>query len=111
MRLAATHGDAWVTTGDRTAAEPLAAAEGAAVVRDQLARLEEACAAVDRAATIDRLVLTGPGLAPGLSSVEEFRDTVGRYEEIGVTDLVVHWPRPDPPYAGDQATFERVITA
>ena len=44
-----------------------------------------------------------------LTSVEAFRDTAGRYEEVGVTDLVVHWPRPAPPFAGDEATFERTF--
>src|SRR5439155_196393 len=60
-------------------------------------------------ATLDRIVLTGPQLDGGLTSVEAFRDTAGRYEEVGVTDLVVHWPRPAPPFAGDQATFERTF--
>jgi hypothetical protein len=39
-----------------------------------------------------------------------FADTVGRYAEVGVTDLVVHWPRSTEPYAGDVATFERVVS-
>ncbi len=34
----------------------------------------------------------------------------GRYAEAGVTDFVVHWPRGDRPYAGDRATFERIVT-
>jgi hypothetical protein len=42
-------------------------------------------------------------------SVDEFDDTVGRYAAIGVTDLVVHWPRADDPYAADLLTFERIF--
>jgi hypothetical protein len=46
----------------------------------------------------------------GLASPEAFRETVGRFEEVGVTDFVVHWPRPCEPYAGDLAMFERIFT-
>ncbi len=57
-------------------------------------RLDEACLAVGRdPASIDRLVLTGPRLDAGLTSVDAFDEMAGRYAEIGVTDLVVHWPR------------------
>jgi len=55
-------------------------------------------------------VLTGPRLDAGLSSLDAFDDAVGRYTEAGVTDLVVHWPRPDEPYAGDEGVFERIFT-
>jgi hypothetical protein len=44
------------------------------------------------------------------ASPEAFRDAVGRFEELGVTDLVVPWPRPDNPFAGDLGTLE-VIAA
>jgi alkanesulfonate monooxygenase SsuD/methylene tetrahydromethanopterin reductase-like flavin-dependent oxidoreductase (luciferase family) len=111
MRLAACHGETWVTTGDR-AREGLGAAEGARVVAAQGARLEETCAEVGRdPRTLARMVLTGLALAPGLESVESFRETLGRYEAVGVTDFVVHWPRAAAPFAGDRARFERVITA
>jgi cob(I)alamin adenosyltransferase len=87
------------------------AAEGAAIVRAQIERLEAACAEVGRdPATIDRIVLTGGELEAGLSSVEAFRDLAGRYAEVGVTDLVVHWPRESEPYVADLAVFERIFT-
>lgn len=111
MRLAATYGEIWVTTGDRTRAGLLDATEGAKSVRRQMDRLDEQCAAVGRDPTVlRRLVLTGLILDPGLGSVEAFRDTVGRYEEAGVTDFVVHWPRPEQPYAADLTTFERLFS-
>jgi hypothetical protein len=34
----------------------------------------------------------------------------GRYAEVGVTDLVVHWPRESEPYVADLAVFERIFT-
>jgi alkanesulfonate monooxygenase SsuD/methylene tetrahydromethanopterin reductase-like flavin-dependent oxidoreductase (luciferase family) len=112
MRLAATYAETWVTTGDRTREAPVGAAEGAKMIGAEIARLADACAAVGRdPASLRRLVLSGPVLDAGLTSVEAFRDTIGRYAEVGVTDFVVHWPRPQPPYAGDVATFERIVTA
>ena len=112
MRLAATYGQTWVTTGERSSEELLDPVEGAGVVREQIRRLEEACGAVARdPATIDKLVLTGPALDAGLQSEESFADAAGRFAEVGVTDLVVHWPRPSEPYAGDPNAFERIFSA
>jgi alkanesulfonate monooxygenase SsuD/methylene tetrahydromethanopterin reductase-like flavin-dependent oxidoreductase (luciferase family) len=111
MRLAAEYGQAWVTTGDRSLAGPIAGAQGARVVAAQMDRLAEACAAVGRdPGSLDRLVVAGTVLDPGLGSVEAFRDTAGHYEAAGVTDLVVHWPRPDGPFATDLTTFERIFS-
>jgi alkanesulfonate monooxygenase SsuD/methylene tetrahydromethanopterin reductase-like flavin-dependent oxidoreductase (luciferase family) len=111
MDLAVRHAATWVTTGDvGTVDTPIDAATGAAQVAGQMARLDERCAAAGRdPATLARCVLTGLTLDPGLSSPEHFRDTLGRYAEVGVTDLVVHWPREAEPYAGDRATFERAV--
>jgi alkanesulfonate monooxygenase SsuD/methylene tetrahydromethanopterin reductase-like flavin-dependent oxidoreductase (luciferase family) len=110
MRLAAIHGQTWVTTGDRTRTGPIAAPAGAAMVAEQISRLNEACVAVGRdPGDLDRLVVMGPILDPGLTSVEEFRDGAGRYAEIGITDLVVHWPRPDGVFAGDARLFEHIL--
>lgn len=103
LRLAATHAATWVTTGDR-------AGGGVEAVGDQVKRLEDACASAGRdPSTVDRLVLTGPELPAGLESEQAFADTVGHYAHVGITDLVVHWPRSSEPYAGDVATFERII--
>jgi alkanesulfonate monooxygenase SsuD/methylene tetrahydromethanopterin reductase-like flavin-dependent oxidoreductase (luciferase family) len=112
MRLAASYGDTWVTTGDLSDEGGLLGAEaGVRVVRAQMGRLEEACAAAGRdPASIARLVLTGPRLDPGLSSLEAFTDTTGLYAEAGVTDLVVHWPREEEPYAADLTTFEHIFS-
>jgi len=104
MRLAASYAETWVTTGDRSGG-------GIGGVADQVKGLEDVCLSAGRdPSTIGRLVLTGPELDPGLESEGAFADTVGRYEEVGITDLVVHWPRPSEPYAGDVATFERVVS-
>jgi alkanesulfonate monooxygenase SsuD/methylene tetrahydromethanopterin reductase-like flavin-dependent oxidoreductase (luciferase family) len=110
MRVAATHASVWVTNGDRAHdGPPLPAARGAEVVAQQLTRLEEACAAVGRdPATIDRLVLTGSRLDSGLASRAEFDEVKRAYTAIGVTDLVVHWPRASEPYAGDESILDQI---
>jgi len=110
MRLAAAHAQIWVKTGSRTRQGPVTPATGAQDVGDQIAQLDEACAEVGRdPRTLDRLVVTGPALDSGLVSPEAFAETVGRYAEIGVTDLVVHWPRPTDPYRADPVVFERIF--
>jgi hypothetical protein len=109
MRLAAQHGDFWVALGG-TSDDLWGPAEGAAAVAAQVKRVESACQEIGRdPSSLRRLVLTGIPLDPGMSSPEAFRDTVGHYEEVGVTDFVVHWPRPSEPYAGDLAMFERIF--
>src|SRR5206468_4150691 len=75
MRLVAEYAQTWVTIGDRVRRKFLQTEDGVQVVREQMARLDDACAEVGRdPATIDRLVLTGPLLDSGLSSVEAFRN-------------------------------------
>jgi alkanesulfonate monooxygenase SsuD/methylene tetrahydromethanopterin reductase-like flavin-dependent oxidoreductase (luciferase family) len=112
MQLAATYGGTWVTTGERLVERPMRAADGVRVVRDQMARLDDACAQIGRdPASLRRLVLAGPVLDGGLASLDAFRDTIGLYAAAGVTDFVVHWPRQDEPYAGDLRTFEHIIAS
>lgn len=110
MRVAARHASMWVTNGDRShEGPPLPAERGAEVVARQLRLFEEVCEDEGRdPATVERLVLTGPRLASGLQGVDEFRTVVDAYEAVGVTDLVVHWPRPEPPYVGDEAILEEI---
>lgn len=110
MELAARYAETWVTTGERGAPEHLDGAEGAEVVARQIEQVAEACTRVGRDPdSLARLVVTGPVLDAGLSSVERFRDTAGRYAEVGVTDLVVHWPRSSEPYAADTEVFESIL--
>jgi alkanesulfonate monooxygenase SsuD/methylene tetrahydromethanopterin reductase-like flavin-dependent oxidoreductase (luciferase family) len=111
LALTVEHGQGWVTVGERDRAGGAAALdESVATVAAQLAKVDEACAAGGRdPATLDRYVLTGLNLDSGLRSVREFDELVDRYEAIGITDLVVHWPRPAPPYEGDEATFLRIL--
>jgi hypothetical protein len=111
MRVAARHGSIWVTNGDRShSGPPLVPSQGAMVVSRQLKRLEKVCNHEGRGLeTIDRLVLTGSRLDAGLGSPTQFAELVDAYEAVGVTDIVVHWPRADDPYAGDEAVLEQIV--
>lgn len=110
MGVVARYGQAWVTTGPRDAQRELGAAEGARAVGEQLRLLEAACEGIGRdPSELRRMVLLGPVLAQGLGSAQQLADTMGHYAEAGMTDVIVHWPRPDEPYRGDRAHFERVV--
>ena len=110
MKVVARFGQGWVTTGPADGARNVAPSEGARAVAVQRRLLEQACEAVGRdPSTLRHYVLLGPVLEQGLSTVDEFSDTLGRYEESGVTDCVVHWPRASEPFAGERSNFERMV--
>jgi len=95
LGLVARHGDAWITILGPSELTP-AGAE--AIVRTRTSRLEDACAAIGRdPATIQRIYLVGDTGERPLAGVEAFADFVGRYAELGFTDVVFHHPRPDDP--------------
>jgi alkanesulfonate monooxygenase SsuD/methylene tetrahydromethanopterin reductase-like flavin-dependent oxidoreductase (luciferase family) len=105
-RLAARHGQAWVTTGGGETA-----AESRTMVRDQIARLEDACAEIGRdAGEVDRILLTGFTPDAPLASVDAFLETAHAYRDAGITEIVLHWPIPDSQFAADPAVFERIAT-
>jgi len=110
IEVVAKHGQLWVTNGDRGhRGPPLPPADGAAVVSRQMKFLDAACEQRGRdPATIDRLVLTGSRLDPGLRSAAQFAELKEIYATVDVTDLVVHWPRAQEPYAGDEAILEQI---
>jgi alkanesulfonate monooxygenase SsuD/methylene tetrahydromethanopterin reductase-like flavin-dependent oxidoreductase (luciferase family) len=102
LRLAANYGDLWVANGG-------AGDSPVEDVRRRIGRLAEACAEVGREpAEVRRLLLTGFTGERWLESLEAFRDLAGRYAEAGITDLVVHWPRPDTPWAAETRVFEEI---
>jgi alkanesulfonate monooxygenase SsuD/methylene tetrahydromethanopterin reductase-like flavin-dependent oxidoreductase (luciferase family) len=102
MWLAARYGDLWVTESGGTG-DPVKG------IRERIARLAEACAQEGRdPAEQRRLLLTGFTDERWADSAEAFRDLAGRYAEAGITDLVVHWPRPDTPWAADRKVIEEI---
>jgi alkanesulfonate monooxygenase SsuD/methylene tetrahydromethanopterin reductase-like flavin-dependent oxidoreductase (luciferase family) len=111
MRLAARHGQAWVTTGD-----PKLFAEGTpeqsrAAIRGQLDRLATACAEAGRdAAELDKVLLTGFTPDRPLDSFDAFVDFAGRHFALGITEIVLHAPIPDTGFAADRKGFDRIAT-
>ena len=59
---------------------------------------------------VDRFLSVDAAPVYSLTSAEHFRDVVGRAGELGFTDVVCHWPRPDEPYAGQESTVEKVAS-
>ncbi|MGY1452105.1 LLM class flavin-dependent oxidoreductase [Streptomyces sp. SS8] len=113
MRLAARHGQAWVTTGDPRLYETGTPKQSQAALRGQIERLGEACAEAGRdAAELGKVLLHGftPERNTPLESVEAFVDFAGRHRELGFTEIAVHWPIPGTGFAADRAVFERIAT-
>lgn len=106
MRVAAEHGDGWVTCpfGDDAKAV-------APQMEIQLRALEKACAELGRdTADLERVYLTGFTPENPLASVAEFTEIVSRYAELGITELIVHWPEPGTAFDNDMDIFERIAT-
>jgi hypothetical protein len=57
--------------------------------------VDAACAAVGRSpSSLRRVVLVPLALSWAQSSVDAWEDFLGRVGEIGIDDVVIHWPRP-----------------
>ncbi|GAA1805031.1 LLM class flavin-dependent oxidoreductase [Actinomadura chokoriensis] len=101
MRVAARHGTGWVTGGGAEGVEPYDA------VRSRLAALGAACEEEGRELD-DLIFMTGFTDEPWLESPEAFADLAGRYAELGITEIVLHWPRPGTPWEADMKVFEAI---
>jgi alkanesulfonate monooxygenase SsuD/methylene tetrahydromethanopterin reductase-like flavin-dependent oxidoreductase (luciferase family) len=107
MRLAVEYGTGWVTTGPRVETldqwwSALARLGG---------RLDEALANAGRdPATLERHLNLDSSPQFALSSVGAFEEMAGRAGDLGFTDVITHWPRPEGPYAGDEAVLESVAS-
>ncbi|MGW2015830.1 LLM class flavin-dependent oxidoreductase [Streptomyces sp. NPDC001927] len=113
LKLAARHGQAWVTTGDPKLYENGTPEESVAAIRGQIEKLGKACAEIGRdVAELDKILLTGftPDRSRPLESVGAFVDFAGRHKELGFTEIVIHWPIPDSDFAADQRVFEQIAT-
>ncbi|MBC2865839.1 LLM class flavin-dependent oxidoreductase [Streptomyces mexicanus] len=111
LRLAARHGQAWVTTGDPKLFEDGTPEQSLQALRGQTEKLAEACAAIGRdVRDLDKILLTGftPDRGRPLESLDAFVDFAGRHRELGFTEIVLHWPIPDSDFAADQKVFEQI---
>lgn len=113
LRLAARHGQAWVTTGDPKLFEAGTPEQSAEALRGQAERLAAACAEIGRdAGAMEKILLTGftPERGSMLESVDAFVDFAGRHRALGFTELVIHAPIPDSDFAADESVFEKIAT-
>lgn len=103
MAVAARFADGWVTTGSGADAVEQWWADLAALT----GQFDEAEGAAGRAGMRRYLSLDSAPVF-SLTSIETFRDAVGRAAGLGFTDVIVHWPRPSGVYAGDPAVLDDV---
>jgi alkanesulfonate monooxygenase SsuD/methylene tetrahydromethanopterin reductase-like flavin-dependent oxidoreductase (luciferase family) len=111
LRLAAQYGQAWVTTGDPKLYENGTPEQSIQAIRGQVDKLADACAEIKRdAAGLDKILLAGftPDRGRPLESLDAFVDFAGRHQELGFTEIVVHWPIPDSDFAADEKVFEQI---
>ncbi|GHG59575.1 LLM class flavin-dependent oxidoreductase [Streptomyces griseocarneus] len=111
MRLAARHGQAWVTTGDPKLYETGTPEQSLAAIGGQIERLGAVCAEAGRdVADLRKVLLTGFTPDRPLESFDAFVDFAGAHAELGIDEIVVHWPIADSMFASDVAVFEKIAT-
>ncbi|MGW1029204.1 LLM class flavin-dependent oxidoreductase [Streptomyces sp. NPDC002577] len=111
LKLAASHGQAWVTTGDPKLFETGTPEQSLQAIRGQVEKLGAACETLGRdAAELDKILLTGFTPDRPLDSFDAFVDFAGNHAALGFTEIVLHWPVPDSDFAADQKIFERIAT-
>jgi alkanesulfonate monooxygenase SsuD/methylene tetrahydromethanopterin reductase-like flavin-dependent oxidoreductase (luciferase family) len=109
MRLAARYGDGWVTNGVAARQGRVPPEVTPELARRQIDAVRQMC--VDRGrdpATLKVLLLNVNRTHSPLSSVGAFADMADRYARAGVTDLIVPFPRSEPPYEGDVRVLEQI---
>lgn len=106
MRLAARFGQGWAVTGAPHRDDPEAWWR---TVAERAERFEVILAEHGRdPASVDRFVSVDSSGIYSLVSVAAFEEAAGRAAELGFTDLVVHWPRPDGVFAGTESVLEQL---
>jgi alkanesulfonate monooxygenase SsuD/methylene tetrahydromethanopterin reductase-like flavin-dependent oxidoreductase (luciferase family) len=105
MRTAARFGQGWVTSGART--DDLE--QWWRSVAEAGERFTEALDAAGRTAeAVPRYLSLDAAPVFSLSSASYFADAIARADELGFTDPVTHWPRPDSWYAGSESVLAEV---
>jgi len=99
LAVAVRHGAGWATTGP----EGVVGADWWGAVAALVRQLEDL-----GGGGLDRYLSLDSGGVYALSSLETYRDAVGRAAEFGFTDVVVHHPRAEGSYAGSVDVLEAV---
>lgn len=114
MALAARLGQGWITYGPSF--DPTAGTDGLAAAQErwwqglaaQVAAMDEIERAAARPAPLRRYLSLDGAPVFSLVSLDTVLEGVGRAAELGFTDVVVHWPRTDGIYAGDETVLEQL---
>ncbi|MFF2390850.1 LLM class flavin-dependent oxidoreductase [Agromyces sp. NPDC058104] len=105
LALVAEIAEGWITTGGDDDGTDAWWRQVAALS----ARLDDACAAAGRApGELARTLSLDSEARTSLASLDAFEDAVGRARELGFTDVVAHWPRPEGIYAADERVLDEV---
>lgn len=119
MRLAARYGQGWVTTGPQTSPAPELEEDPVAQRERWWRGVEEYAAAMNEIETnarppgvpkLARYLSLDAGGPPALTSSTYAQEQIARAGELGFTDVIIHWPRPDSPYRGTEATLAAVFS-
>jgi alkanesulfonate monooxygenase SsuD/methylene tetrahydromethanopterin reductase-like flavin-dependent oxidoreductase (luciferase family) len=107
VQLAHRAGDGWTTTGGTDPADGDEA--WWAKLRELVARVDDALAEAGRdPSSLDRYLSLDSGATYSMSSLETFRNAVGRARELGFTDVLAHWPRASKQYVGSESVLAAV---
>ena len=109
LALAAKYADAWVTMGPTDWSRGYRPDECLAAVADQTAQFRRACAAARRDADqVERIFVSTGWAGDPLASPRACLELAERYAAVGITELVLHWPRAHGVYAGDPAVLQGI---
>ncbi|MGB5951220.1 MAG: LLM class flavin-dependent oxidoreductase [Ornithinimicrobium sp.] len=119
MALAARYGQGWLTTGPAgREIDPDDSDRGRherwwSQIADISRRFDGIEAETDQPAgsahqPLDRYLSLDACGVPALTSADFFAEQVGRAADLGFTDVVTHWPRPDAPYRVDEAVLDQI---
>jgi len=103
LRLAATVGDGWITTGRARDDLDTWFDDVAGLARDYDAACADAGSEPGR-----RVLMLDASPRFSLESAALYLEMSGRAAGLGFTDVVTHWPRAEGPYAGDESVLAEV---
>lgn len=111
LRLTARYGAGWVTYGDPRGPADMPPERAPAVIAAQLDGLRAACAAEGRDfGTVHKVLLQGSTAEQPLASLDAFIEWAGTYRDLGIDEIVLHWPVADSVFESDPVVFERIAT-
>lgn len=109
LDLAARFGDSWITAGPANWLGGHTPLECRAAVADQVRELKRACSRAGRDfSSMERIMIATPMCGNPLESAQSCLEIAEQYAEIGMSHLVIHWPRESGVYAGDERVLRDI---